>query len=185
VKYRTIVADPPWEQKAGTLRGREGFLDCGGKSADLPYPTMTVAEIAALPVYDLTEQDAHLYVWVTNKYLPRIFDVLAWWNFTYSTTLVWCKKPMGGGLGGKFGVTTEFLIHATRGSLAATGRVTGTWFDVKRQYLNGKPQHSAKPEFFLDLIEQVSPGPHLEMFSRRARLGWDTWGDQALGGVAA
>jgi N6-adenosine-specific RNA methylase IME4 len=56
---------------------------------------------------------------------------------------------------------------------------------VKRQYLNGKPQHSAKPEFFLDLIEQVSPGPRLEMFSRRARLGWDTWGDQALGGVAA
>jgi N6-adenosine-specific RNA methylase IME4 len=43
--------------------------------------------------------------------------------------------------------------------------------------------HSAKPEAFIDLVEQVSPGPYLEMFARRNRLGWDTWGNEALGHV--
>jgi N6-adenosine-specific RNA methylase IME4 len=43
-----------------------------------------------------------------------------------------------------------------------------------------KMAHSQKPEAFLDLIERVSPGPYLELFARRNRLGWDTWGDQAL-----
>ena len=40
--------------------------------------------------------------------------------------------------------------------------------------------HSSKPEAFLDLVEQVSPGPYLELFARRQRLGWDTWGNEAL-----
>jgi len=29
--------------------------------------------------------------------------------------------------------------------------------------------------------EKASPGPYLEMFARRARFGWDYWGDQSLG----
>jgi hypothetical protein len=44
--------------------------------------------------------------------------------------------------------------------------------------------HSAKPEAFLDLVEQLSPGPRLELFARRQRLGWDTWGNEALEHVA-
>ena len=31
---------------------------------------------------------------------------------------------------------------------------------------------------FLDLVEQVSPGPYLELFARRKRIGWDVWGDE-------
>lgn len=42
-------------------------------------------------------------------------------------------------------------------------------------------RHSEKPEAFLDLIEQVSPGPYVELFARRARFGWDYWGDESLG----
>jgi N6-adenosine-specific RNA methylase IME4 len=41
--------------------------------------------------------------------------------------------------------------------------------------------HSAKPEAFIDMVEQVSPGPYVELFARRARFGWDYWGDQSLG----
>lgn len=49
--YRTLVADPPWPQKGGgSLKGREGFLDAGGRSLDLPYRTMTVRDIAALDI---------------------------------------------------------------------------------------------------------------------------------------
>jgi hypothetical protein len=45
----------------------------------------------------------------------------------------------------------------------------------------GGKVHSAKPDAALDLIEQVSPGPYVELFARRARFGWDYWGDQSLG----
>ncbi len=36
--------------------------------------------------------------------------------------------------------------------------------------------HSQKPAAFLDLVEQVSPGPYVELFARSPRLGWDSWG---------
>ena len=190
MKYRTIVADPPWETTAGPASGDYTVVDgkqvwnlATTRSRPLAYRTMTVAEIAALQVP--ADDDAHLYLWTTNGYLPAAFEVIRAWGFTYSTTLVWAKNPFGGGgLGGAWKITTEFLLFARRGSLSSTGHHIGTWFNFKREYdERGKPQHSRKPAAFIDLIEQVSPGPYLEMFSRRGRLGWDTWGNEALNHV--
>jgi N6-adenosine-specific RNA methylase IME4 len=179
MKYATIVADPPWPQKgAGTLRGREGWHDSQGSSKPMPYKTMTVDEIAALgcPAAD----DAHLYLWTTNAFLPAAFRVVEAWGFHYSTTLVWAKKPMGGGLGGCYGIATEFVLFARKGSLTALTRVGRNWFDWKRPYdERGKPKHSAKPPDFFKVVESISPGPRLEMFARIERDGWDRWGDEA------
>jgi N6-adenosine-specific RNA methylase IME4 len=107
--YRTIAIDPPWPQKGGgTLRGREGWHDAQGASLPMKYTTMSIERIAALPVGDLVHPDGcHLYLWVTNGFLPAAFDVLASWGFRYSTTLTWAKTPMGGGLGGALGINQE------------------------------------------------------------------------------
>lgn len=189
VKYRTIVVDPPWDVKAGAASGAYTIGPDGiqvwnlssNKSRDLAYPPMSLEQIKAMPVPLIAEADAHLYLWTTNGYLPAAFDVLRAWGFKYSTTIVWAKTPFGGGgLGGKWRITTEFLLHATRGSLPATGQLIGTWFHEKRAYEGGYPKHSKKPASFQDRIEQVSPGPYLEMFARSQRLGWDTWGNEAL-----
>lgn len=181
MKYRTIAADPPWPQQgAGPLRGREGFGDalCGA-SKDMPYPTMTLEAIKALQVSELAEPDAHLYLWTTNGFLRDAFDVVTAWGFRYSTLLVWAKAPMGGGLGGDYGISTEFVLFARRGSLSAHGRIGRTWFDWKRPYdERGKPRHSAKPGEFYAMVEQVSPGPYLELFARDRRLFWDGWGNE-------
>lgn len=181
-KYRTIVADPPWDVKAGPLAGGEFFVGAGGPSRDLPYPPLSVDEIAALDVRGLADQNCHLYLWTINKYLEDAFRVVRAWGFAYSTTLVWTKNPMGGGLGGTFGITTEFVLFATRGVVGTEHRASRTtWFNWKRAYdERGKPKHSAKPPAFLDLVEQVSPGPYLELFARSQRLGWDSWGNEAL-----
>lgn len=184
--YRCIAADPPWPQAGGgTLRGREGFLDCGGASMPMPYRTMTVDEIAAMPVADLAHgTGAHLYLWTTNGFLDQAFDVVRAWGFRYSTTLVWAKTPMGGGLGGAYGISTEYIVYARRGQLAPLSRVRGTWFPWKRPYDDrGKPMHSAKPDEFYRLAEIVTPGPRVELFARRARRGWAAWGNQAPGAV--
>jgi N6-adenosine-specific RNA methylase IME4 len=193
--YRCIVVDPPWDQKGGGPHvGREGFGDATGASKPMPYRTMSLAGIRALPVAALADPDGcHLYLWTTNGFLRHAFDVMLAWGFSYSTTLVWAKTPMGGGLGGDaFGIATEFVLFGRRGALPALSRFDRTWFNWKRQYDHrGKPMHSAKPEGFYVTAEAVSPGPRLDMFARRMRMGWDAWGDQApsstlipeLGGV--
>jgi N6-adenosine-specific RNA methylase IME4 len=185
--YRTVVADPPWNQKGGPLVGGvgEGFIFDGKQaSRDLPYPTMTLDAIKALPIKDLLADDAHLYLWTTNKYLPAAFEVVTAWGFTYSTTLVWAKNLMGGGLGGAYRISSEYVIFARRGKLRELETVRGTWFNWKRPYnAQGKPMHSAKPPEFYEMVETVSPGPRLELFARRPRDGWHVWGNEVASDV--
>jgi N6-adenosine-specific RNA methylase IME4 len=175
-KYKTIVADPPWPMPDSGPRTAVngnwvGYV--GGRSM-IPYPTMSLEAIAALPVKELLERDAHLYIWTTNRFLEATYDIARGWGAEPSTLLTWFKAPMGLGMGGAYALTTEHVLFCRRGSLKAQSRVDSTWFQWKR----GK--HSAKPEGFLDIVEAVSPGPYLEMFARRNRLGWDTWGNQSF-----
>ncbi len=80
-RYKTIVIDPPWD------KGDEGDVDQIGR-AQPTYATMPIADIAALPVGDDAEADAHIYVWITNRSLPKGFDLLRGWGFRYITTLL-------------------------------------------------------------------------------------------------
>lgn len=185
VKYRVIVADPPWETTAGPLCGPAGFEGAyRSASRPLAYPTMSLNRIAGLPVADLADDDCALFLWTINGYLPAAFDILKTWGFVYSTTLVWAKSPMGFGLGGAFGISTEFVLYARRGKPRPNHRSSGTWFHWKRAYdERRKTCHSAKPPQLQDLIETMFDGPRLEMFARSQRLGWDTWGNEAFNHV--
>lgn len=252
-RYRTIVADPPWDHSDGT-----GVNVPTGKVTAIPYRSMTVDEIKALPVKGMAtnvDQDAHLYLWTTSRYLRHAFDIARAWGFHYAATLVWCKQPRGFSVGGIFQNNVEFCLFCrwpkvtrradvlnvstrladlaeragiTRRDVDAhigTSDMAGWWLsrietrcavptddqwnrlrafipgadvldeDVRRLNavkgtLPPKPfekatsrwyewprgEHSAKPEAFLDLVEQVSPGPYVELFARAPRLGWDSWG---------
>lgn len=187
-RYQTIVADPPWPHADTGRRTQSTAGNWTGKwlgyESKLPYDRMTIDDIAALPIGDVAARDAHLYLWTTNRFLRDGYRVVEAWGFKPSTLLAWCKAPMGIGLGGAFTITTEFVIYARRGALKPRRRWDTTWFAFKRPYsATGGPEHSAKPEGFLDVVEQVSPGPYLEVFARRARFGWDYAGDGSLGTV--
>jgi N6-adenosine-specific RNA methylase IME4 len=180
-KYRTIVADPPWVKPDTGARTHthNGGWDKGpnpmtGKASVTPYPQMDIADIAALPVAGLAEPDAHLYLWTFGPYIPDAYWIVEAWGFKPSALLTGCKEPMGLGFGGAFVPTTEHVLFARRGKDIRKARSDSTWFRFKRG------EHSAKPEAFLDLVETVSPGPYLELFARRNRLGWDTWGNESL-----
>jgi len=174
-KYKTIVADPPWPYgKWG--KGSDKCVMAGkpqNKDEPLPYPSMTVDEIKALPVSEMADNDCDLYLWTTQKYLPHAFGVMAAWGFKYCQTLTWCKTPMGTGQGGIFCPTTEFVLLGRKGKMPKKPRIDSTWWNVKRTQ-----KHSKKPEFFQDLIESVSDGPRVELFARRAREDWDVWGNE-------
>ena len=173
VRYRTIVADPPWayDRTGVTFHDSTSGAFTG---SGLPYDSMTLNEIAQIPVSQLAERDSHLYLWTTQKYLRDAYPIVDSWGFTVSSVLVWCKPVRGWTVGGTFMSTTEFVLFCRRGSLKAKQRVDRQWFEWPRG------EHSAKPEAFLDMVESTSPGPYLELFARRQRLGWDTWGNEAL-----
>ena len=171
MKYKTIVVDPPWEyNKWGghSNKGRHGF-----KIVEFPYDCMGIDEIKRLPIKNLSDDNCELYLWTTQKYLPISFEVLNSWGFKYCQTLTWCKTPRGTGQGGVYCPTNEFLILGRRGKMPNITRIDSTWWLTKRQR-----RHSAKPEFFQDMIETVSEGPRLEMFARRERKGWDVFGNE-------
>lgn len=174
-RYRTIVADPPWHYEPLPVGRTPKGVEHDGRTTPLPFDSMTVEEIAALPVSDLAATNAHLYLWTTNRYLRPAFDVMAAWGFRYSQALAWCKTPMGLGPGATFANTMEFVLVGKRGSLAPIRRWETAWFNWPRTTV-----HSKKPDALLDIVEQVSPGPYVELFARRARFGWDYWGDQSL-----
>lgn len=73
----------------------------------------------------------------------------------------------------------EALIVCRRGSLPFQVRNAGSVQEWKFPYERGARAHSRKPEGAMDLIEQASPGPYVELFSRRHRLGWDVWGNES------
>lgn len=140
----------------------------------LDYPTMTVAELARLPIREQVDDDAHLYIWTTQRYLWDAPNIAQAWGFDPAHVLTWAKSPTGWSLGGAFGSSSEFVLFARRGKLPTKGRTNRDWYCWPRS------EHSRKPDAFLDLVESVSPGPYLELFARRQRLGWDTWGNEAL-----
>jgi N6-adenosine-specific RNA methylase IME4 len=173
-RFGTILIDPPWR-----------FTNRTGKVAPehrrlCRYPTLSLREIAALPVGDLALPRSHLYLWAPNALLLEALTILKHWGFAYKTNLVWYKVrkdggPDGRGVGFYFRNVSELLLFGVRGKLRTLhpGR-TQVNVIVER-----KQEHSRKPDAVYPIIEACSPGPYLELFARRRVPGWTAWGDQA------
>lgn len=86
---------------------------------------MSLDEIMALPVQQLTADTAHLYLWVPNALLPEGIKVLEAWGLTYKSNLVWHKirkdgGPDGRGVGFYFRNVTELVLFGVRGKNTRT-----------------------------------------------------------------
>ena len=168
-QYACIVADPPWQLDTGP-KAFGGVIEAGHDH--LSYDQEPLENIAALNVKSLAADDAHLYLWTTNKYLRDSYYIAEQWGFKPSVLLTWCKAVRGVGLGDTFRLTTEYILFARRGSLPHIQIVPTTWF----QWPRGK--HSAKPGEFYQMVESVTPGPYVDLFARKPRNGWTVWGDE-------
>ena len=186
VKYDVLYSDNPWIQKAGrklqpykVVDGKQIWNSDIKETSDLPYQTMTVEEMAEMPVKSIVSKDAVLFMWVTNKYLLKAEKVINAWGFEYVACITWKKKKMGGGLGGVVRISSEYLLFCRRGNLKAVGNIPESVIEAKRPYVNGYPCHSKKPEVFAEMIEAIFPeGKKLEMFARNPREGWDVFGNE-------
>lgn len=168
-RYRTILADPPWlERGSGRIK----------RGADRHYPLMPTKAIAELPVEELAEPDSHLYLWVTNNFLPDGLLVMRAWGFRYVTAITWAKDGRPG-LGQYFRGQTEQLLFGVRGR-PGYREVDGKRRQSTTLISAPRGRHSEKPPEARARIEHVSPGPYLELFARHASPGWDVWGNEVV-----
>lgn len=186
--FRTIVADPPWpmEWRGGAGRRKNGrgvvYRNAITTHRVLPYPTMSVDDIAALNVRGVTAPDAVLFLWAPDKLVidgsaTRVCEA---WGFKPQRFVVWAKR--GFGLGTFPRPQHELVLLAKRGSTKPRRLNVGSVQEWKLVYeKRGKTsarKHSAKPPDFLAMVETVYPGPYLELFARHHRLDWSVYGNE-------
>ncbi len=165
-KFRCLVIDPPW------THGQTGCGKYG--SAQQHYDLMTLERIKNMPIADLADENAHIYLWVQNGNIDEGLELLKAWGFRYITVVVWLKVRKG--LGSYWRNASEICLFGVRGKLPPKSKSQGN-------FVISWPttQHSEKPREFISMVEKVSPGPYLELFCRRRPASsekWYCWGNQ-------
>lgn len=187
MRYKTILADPPWPEHGGGKSKR---------GADRHYPLMSVRKIAALPVGELADPaGCHLWLWATGNYLADAIDCGRAWGFRYVNFRPWVKaeessitspdglselpiwKPQRAGLGQYMRCDAEILLLFVRGKLPLPS------YKPRQTIYAPRGRHSAKPLIAHEQIERMSPGPRIELFARQRREGWHAWGNEVQSDV--
>lgn len=171
-KFRTIVADPPWSknQSSGGTNNYGGAIN--------HYPLMDIERIKNMPIAQLADDDAHLYLWVTNSNIDEGLEVVKAWGFRYITMFHWIKPKLG--VGNYLRNASESCIFAVRGKLPPKNRTQINWL------ISYPTVHSEKPREFISIVERVSPGPYLELFCRKRPASaekWYCWGNETENGA--
>lgn len=178
--YACVLADPPWQFQnlwntpAGPNRGDAAH-----------YGTMSLDEIAALPVREIVADDAALFMWCIWILMPKVFPIIEAWGFTYkSCAFDWMKADVRQadmfkedadvqmGLGYWTRANSEPCLLATRGKPQRLSK------SVRQGIISPRREHSRKPDCIYERIERLVAGPRLELFARTRREGWDSWGNE-------
>jgi N6-adenosine-specific RNA methylase IME4 len=178
-KFKVIYADPPWEFKVYSGKGKQ-------RSADRHYDTSSLEAIKALPVAPLADDNCTLFLWGVWPELPGALEVIKAWGFEYKTIgFLWVKTSKGApasisadgqglhwGLGYWTRANSEFCLLATKGSPMRLSA------DVHQVIVAPVGEHSAKPAEVRERIMRLLTGPYLELFARRTVPGWTVWGNE-------
>lgn len=169
--YNVIYADPPWQY--------QNSIDRWGP-AGKHYQTMSTDDLCGLPgkVGLKVADNAVLFLWATNPFLPDALRVVGAWGFQYKTNLVWVKtelqKP---GSGFYVRGRHELLFVSTRGSF--TPRSENISPPIGSVIEAPVREHSRKPAEVYGIIERLYPScNYIELFARERRKGWESWGDE-------
>lgn len=168
-RYGVILADPEWRFEPWS---RQTGMD---RAADNHYPTSCTEVIAARDVPSIAAPDCVLFLWATAPMLPHALLVMSAWGFDYRSHVIWQKDRIGTGYW--FRNAHELLLVGVKGNIPAPAMGTQAHSVIAAEV----GAHSAKPESFLELIEEYFPTlPKIELNRRGpARPGWDAWGNEA------
>lgn len=107
--FQTVVLDPPWDESGGgkIKRGADRHYKLA-KTRDMP------GIIRSCPYWDDIAEDAHMYMWVTNNFLPDGLWLMSELGFVYKTNVVWVKPRIG--LGQYFRGQHELCLFGVAGA---------------------------------------------------------------------
>jgi len=203
-KYHVLYVDPPWSYRD---KKKDGRTRCG---AENHYECLTNKQLCALPVQDIAEDNAVIFMWTT---FPMLLDkrnpghsppglVMQSWGFEYKTIgFVWVKtnqdKTIWHGVGAYAKSNAEICLMGTRGRVGRLikDKVTGLHIttdpkeklSVVSNYVSsvvmaGSIGHSRKPPIVRDKIVQLfGDVSRVELFARDGAVGWDAVGDELNG----
>lgn len=193
--YDVVMIDPPWRWMAWGGGGE-------WKSPNRQYKTMTLEQVAALPVADLLRDRGVLWCWCT---WPRIAHQTAiiegkfrgidgkaekpvGWNLNVKTGGAWAKRTASGklrwGTGYVIRSVCEPFILATATMGSDHGFIGSAVKNMLETIEDGvvdglAREHSRKPEEAYSIIEALTPEAfRADVFSRHVRPGWDGFGDE-------
>lgn len=177
MKYNIIYADPPWVFQAWSSKGND-------RSAEKHYPTMTIEEIKALPVREITAKDAILFLWATFPTLDKAFQVINAWGFVYKTVaFVWVKQnktipTLFWGMGYWTRSNAEICLLATKGNIKRQAS------NVHQVIMQPVETHSKKPGIIREkIVALIGDLPRIELFAREKIPGWHSWGNEVVGNI--
>ena len=197
--YRVILADPPWafvthngQRRTPTQKKFVESVDPQSGKPDAVgdhYPTMSHAEMAALPVGEWADKDCLLFMWVVGSHLDEAIALARAWGFTFVTdAFYWIKQKLidADQIDLFTGDIAEPVISMGYYSRKQTepvwlfkrGRCPVKSKSVRQLIIEPRREHSRKPDAIYDRIEALADGPYLELFSRTTRQGWDAWGNE-------
>jgi len=163
--YPVVYVDPPWQYE---------YSETESRAIENQYPTMSLDEIKALKVSEITTKDCVMFMWATSPKLAESLELLDAWGFTYKTCAVWDKQKIG--MGYYFRQQHELLLVGVKGKPPIPKPENRP--SSVLSYPRGK--HSAKPVEIYEMLEAMYPEmPKLEMFCRSPREGWGVWGNQS------
>ena len=188
IKFKTVVLDCPWKfSSPRALIGNGGRGWQNGKAAlrtqvdvSKKYPTMSIDELSKLPIKNLVDDNAHIYMWAPNSFICQAHDLVRTHGFKPKTIISWIKIKKSKfepsmSTGYWYRSATEHVVFGVRGKLRLKG-VAPTAF------LHERLPHSQKPEkFYTEIVEKQSQGPYLELFGRKPREGWIVLGNEIDG----
>jgi len=170
--YKIIYADPPWQFKTYSDKGRK-------KSPDNHYDCMNVDEIKKIPIQDISDDDCILFLWITYPNLIDGLETIKSWGFIYKTcAFSWIKKnknkdSLFWGLGYWTRSNNEICLLATKGKPKRISK------KVHQIIIEKIREHSRKPDCVRDrIVELCGDLPRIELFARQETPGWDCWGNE-------
>lgn len=170
--YRLIMIDPPWHFATRSDKG-------GEKSPQAKYKTMSMQDIAALPVSDLAHPDGCLlWMWCTQPALDVQMQILKGWGFSFFSSGVWVKQTVHGKL--SFGVGYGFRNCHEPILLGKIGDPEIVSKSVRSVIMGPLREHSRKPdEAYVAARALIPHGRAADVFSRETRPTWEASGDEA------
>lgn len=163
--------DFPWDWETYSDRGQK-------KSPQAYYETMSVEEACDWPVGQLFAKNSIALIWMTHPLIHMQMKVLPAWGMKFVTSGVWVKRGRSGklafGPGYWLRCASEPFVLATMGNPEIKSRSI-------RTVIEGPARgHSVKPEQAYAMAERMCPdGQRLDLFSRKTRPGWTSWGNQS------